>query len=162
MKPKSQVPVTREGGAPSRFGAFPLFSFHREIDRLFDDFFHGFGGARAMSAPGGMMPSVNVSETDSEIELTAELPGMEEKDVEVSLADNILTIRGEKKEEKEEKEKDYHLVERSFGSFSRSFEMPAGVDPSAVKATIDKGVLTVRFPKPAKAEGKKIEVKAAA
>jgi HSP20 family protein len=87
---------------------------------------------------------------------------MEEKDVEVTLADNILTIRGEKKAEKEEKEKDYRLVERSFGSFSRSFEVPAGVDPSAIKATIDKGVLTVKFPKPAKADEKKIPVKAAA
>jgi HSP20 family protein len=105
---------------------------------------------------------MNVSETDGEIEFTAELPGMEEKDVEVTLADNILTIRGEKKAEKEEKEQDYRLVERSFGSFSRSFEVPRGVEPSAIKATIDKGVLTVKFPKPAQAEAKKIDVKAAA
>jgi HSP20 family protein len=87
---------------------------------------------------------------------------MEAKDVEVTLADNILTVRGEKKAEKEEKEKDYRLVERSFGSFSRSFEVPAGVEPSAIAARIDKGVLTVKFPKPAQAEARKIDVKAAA
>jgi HSP20 family protein len=105
---------------------------------------------------------MNVSETDGEIEFTAELPGMDAKDIEVTLSDNILTIRGEKKSEKEEKEKDYHLVERSFGSFSRSFELPGGAAPSAIKATMDKGVLTVKFPKPAQPEAKKIEIKAAA
>jgi HSP20 family protein len=161
MKTKSEVPVTRESGAPGQVGHFPLFSLHREIDRLFDDFSQGFGRFSGFKS-GGMVPSMNISETDGEIEFTAELPGMEEKDVEVTLADNILTIRGEKKAEKDEKKKDYRLVERSYGSFSRSFEVPAGVDPSAIKATIDKGVLTVSFPKPAKANEKKIKVQAAA
>lgn len=160
MKSKSVVPVSRERVVPSLFGA-PLSSLQQEIDRLFDNFSRGFGALPAFKT-GDLVPSMNVGETDGEIEFTAELPGLEEKDVEVTLADNILTIRGEKKAEKEEKKKDYHLVERSFGSFSRSFEVPAGVEPSAIKASIDKGVLTVKFPKPAEAPAKKIEVKAAA
>lgn len=162
MATKSQVPVTREGGAMSRFGSFsPLFSLQREIDRLFEDFTGGFGRLPGFKA-GELMPNMNVSETDGEIEFTAELPGLEEKDVEVTLSDNVLTIRGEKKAEKEEKDKNYRLVERSYGSFSRSFEIPAGVDHSAIKATIEKGVLTVRLPKPAQATPKKIQVNAAA
>jgi HSP20 family protein len=105
---------------------------------------------------------ISREETDKEIEITAELPGLEEKDVQVNLADNVLTIRGEKKAEKEEKEKNYHMIERSYGSFSRSIELPAGIDPNAVKATIDKGVLKVTVPKPAAAVAKKIDVKSAA
>jgi HSP20 family protein len=155
------VPVTRERGFFPTLGSFPLASLHREIDRLFNDFSQEFGRFPTLRS-GGMMPCTNVCESDGEIEFTAELPGMEEKDVEVTLSDNVLTIRGEKKAEKEEKEKDYRLVERTFGSFSRSFEVPPGIDPSAVKATIDKGVLTVKFPKPAQPAAKKIAVKAAA
>jgi len=103
-----------------------------------------------------------VTESDKEIEITAELPGLEEKDVQVNLSDNVLTIRGEKKAEKEQKEKDYHLIERNYGSFARSLDLPAGIDPDSVKATIDKGVLKVTVPKPAPAVAKKIDVKSAA
>jgi HSP20 family protein len=78
-----------------------------------------------------LMPSMDVTETDKEIEITAELPGLEEKDVQINLSDNLLTIRGEKKAEKEQKEKDYRLVERSYGSFSRTLELPDGVDPQS-------------------------------
>lgn len=162
MTSKSTVPVTKERKSISPWPTTPsLSSLQREIDRLFADFSRGFGSFTGFKS-GGLVPSMNVSETDGEIEFTAELPGMEAKDIEVTLSDNILTIRGEKKSEKEEKEKDYHLVERSFGSFSRSFEVPSGAAPSAIKATMDKGVLTVKFPKPAQPEAKKIEIKAAA
>ena len=105
---------------------------------------------------------MDVTETDKEIEITAELPGLEEKDVQVNLADNVLTIRGEKKAEKEEKDKNYRLVERSYGSFVRSLQLPDGVNANAIKASIDKGVLKVTVPKPAPAQAKKIDVKAAA
>jgi HSP20 family protein len=153
---KPNVPVTSERGLFPRFEGFPLGSLQREIDRLFADFAgRGITGLRS----GEMMPRMNISETDKEYEFTAELPGLEEKDVEVTLSDDTLTIRGEKKVEKEEKQKDYRLVERSYGSFSRSFTVPAGVDPSKIAATIDKGVLTVKFPKPARAAAKKISVK---
>ena len=89
---------------------------------------------------------MNVSETDGEIAYTAELPGLEAKDVDVTLADNVLTIRGEKSAEKEESGKNYRIVECSYGSFSRSFEVPAGADPSKIEAAIDKGVLTSKAP----------------
>lgn len=94
--------------------------------------------------------------------MTAELPGLEEKDVNINVADNILTIRGEKKVEKEEKDKEYRLIERGYGSFSRLIDLPAGVDPDKIKATIANGVLKVSVLKPAAAVVKKIEVKAAA
>ena len=116
MRTKSQVPVTRESGTMPRLGTFPLFSLQREIDRLFDNFAQSFGRFPGYGS-GELVPSMNVRETDAEVEFTAE-----EKDVEMTLADNVLTIRGEKKAEKEEKKKDYRLVERSFGSFSRSFD----------------------------------------
>ena len=107
------------------------------------------------------MPAIDVTETDGQIEITAELPGLEEKDVQVNVADNVLTIRGEKKAEKEDKQKDYHVVERSYGSFYRAFELPAGVDADKIKADISKGVLKVTVPKPAPKQAKKIDVKAA-
>jgi HSP20 family protein len=139
----------------------PFMSLQREIDRLFDDFTRGFP---AFSTGGGneMLPSVDVTETDKQIEITAELPGLEEKDVQVNFADNVLTIRGEKKAEKEEKDKTFRLVERSYGSFVRSLQLPDGVDANTIKASIDKGVLKVTVPKPAPAQVKKIDVKAAA
>lgn len=105
---------------------------------------------------------MDVAETDKAIELTAELPGLQEKDVDINLADNVLTIKGEKKSEREEKDKNYRLVERNYGSFFRSFELPARVRGDAIQACIAKGVLTVRIPKPEPSVTKKIEVKTAA
>jgi HSP20 family protein len=160
MNLKSLIPVGRQreiGRAEN-----PFFSLHREIDRLFDEFTHGLPSFGTFGESMKMLPTMDVSETDKEIEITAELPGLEQKDVQVNLADNILTIRGEKKAEKEEKDKNYRLIERSYGSFERSLELPANVDADAVKATIDKGVLKVVVPKPAPAQSKKVEVKAAA
>jgi HSP20 family protein len=108
------------------------------------------------------MPSMDVSETDKEIEITTELPGLEENDIQLNVADNVLTIRGEKKNEREESKKDYHLVERSYGSFVRSVQLPDGVNADNIKAVMSKGVLKVTVPKPAPAQSKKIDIKAAA
>jgi HSP20 family protein len=105
---------------------------------------------------------MDVTETDKEIEISAELPGLEEKDVQVNFADNVLTIKGEKKAEKEQKDKNYRLYERSYGSFERTLELPAGIDPEAIKASLSNGVLKVTVPKPTPAQVKKVEVKAAA
>jgi HSP20 family protein len=116
-------------------------------------------------------PAVDVSESEKAYEITAELPGMDEKNIEVKLADGGLTIKGEKQEDKEEKkekekekEKEYYLHERRFGSFERCFRVPEGVDTSKIEATFKKGVLTVTLPKSPEAQKaeKKIEVKAAA
>ena len=158
MNLKSLFPEGRDRGVAAP--ANPFMSLQREIDRLFDDFTHGFptfGNGKA-----DLLPSMDVTETDKEIEITAELPGLEEKDVQINVADNLLTIRGEKKAEKEETEKNYRLIERNYGSFERTLELPEGVKPDAIKATISKGVLKVTVPKPAPAQAKKIEVKAAA
>ena len=158
MNLKSLIPVGRDRGIAAP--ANPFMSLQREIDRLFDDFtcgFPAFGNGKS-----DLLPSMDVTETDKQIEITAELPGLEEKDVQINVADNLLTIRGEKKAEKEEKDKDYRLIERSYGSFERTLELPDGVNADAIQASIAKGVLTVTVPKPAPAQSKKIDVKAAA
>jgi len=158
MNLTSLIPVGRERGTVSQ----PFLSLQREIDRLFDDFTRGFP-TLSMMPPGGMlMPVTDVTETDKEIEISAELPGLEDKDVQINLSDNVLTIKGEKKAEKERKEIDFRMVERSYGAFERTIELPEGVNPDSIKATIAKGVLTVTVPKPAPAQAKTIEVKPAA
>ena len=159
MNFRSLMPVGRDRNVARSDN--PFMSLQREIDRLFDDFTRGLP-AFTSGTTAELMPSMDVTETDKQIEITAELPGLEEKDVQVNLADNVLTIRGEKKAEKEEKDKNYRLVERSYGSFVRSLQLPDGVDANAIKASIDKGVLKVTVPKPAPAQAKKIDVKAAA
>ena len=158
MNLKSLLPIGRDRSVARSDN--PFISLQREIDRLFDDFTSGFPAIGNGKAE--MLPSMDVSETDKEIEITAELPGLEEKDVQINIADNLLSIRGEKIAEKEEKDKNYRLVERSYGSFERTLELPKGVDADAIQANIAKGVLKVTIPKPAPAQTKKIEVKAAA
>jgi HSP20 family protein len=157
MNLKSLIPV---GRSRMVVGSEPFGSLQREINRLFEDFasgFPSFGGATR-----DVMPTMDVAETDKQIEITVELPGLEEQDVQLNLSDNTLTIRGEKRAEREQKEKDYHLVERSYGSFSRTLELPARVNADDIKASISKGVLSVTVPKPAPAQVKKIQIKAAA
>ncbi|WP_454617113.1 Hsp20/alpha crystallin family protein [Bradyrhizobium cenepequi] len=154
---KPTVPVTTDRNVARR-EANPFAFLQQEIDRLFDGFSRNFP---AFTAAGRTLPSMDVSETDKAIEITAELPGLEQKDVELNLTDNLLTIRGEKKNEREEKNKDYHLVERSFGSFARSVELPAGVKAEDISAEISKGVLKVTVRKPAPKQSKQIEIKTA-
>ena len=152
----------------------PFESLRGEIDRLFDNFGQGFWRpfGRSLFAAGprfrheltlGTMPAVDVVESEKAYEVTAELPGMDEKNVEVKVVNGDLTIKGEKQKEKEEKKKDYYLHERSFGSFERSFGIPEGVDTDKIEAGFKKGVLTVTLPKKPEAQkpAKKIEVKAA-
>jgi HSP20 family protein len=140
-----------------------LFSqLHRDIDRLFDEVWHGFG-APGFAASGGnrLTPRIDLAETEKEIEVTAELPGLDEKDVEVTLADGLLTIKGEKKSERTEEGKDVYVSERSYGSFQRVVQLPQGVDVDKVTADFSKGVLTVRVPKlpELQANSKKIEIR---
>jgi HSP20 family protein len=138
----------------------PFGSLRRDMERAFEDFSRDFGWGPPAAAGAGMAPRVDVSETETELKVEAELPGVEEKDVEVVLSDGRLTIKGEKKQEKEEKKKDYHMVERSYGSFARSIVLPFEADPNQVKASFAKGVLTVTVPKPpeVKAKEKKIAI----
>jgi HSP20 family protein len=141
----------------------PFQAFRRDFDRMVDDMFRGArwpGGLPGAPAPGVDL-RLDVSETDNEIKVRAELPGVEEKDVEVMLADDVLTIKGEKRVEDERKDENHHVVERSYGSFARSLRLPAGIDPGQVKAAFDKGVLLVTLPKPVEAQqrARKIEIK---
>lgn len=152
---KKDVPVRRESDHP-----FALL--RKEFDDLFDNFFRSFDMQPFEGRIGAFSPKVDVTENEKEFRVSAELPGMEDKDIDVSLQNDMLTIRGEKKEEKEEKGKDYYRMERSFGSFSRSIPLPVEVETDKVDAKFKKGVLTITLPKTAKAvsETKKIAVKA--
>lgn len=126
----------------------PLFSLHREVNRLFDDVFRGFGvPALAGAGRGVLAPSVELAETDKEIRVTAELPGLDDKDVEVIVEEGVLTLRGEKKSEVEDKDRGYS--ERSYGRFERRIGLPRGIEQDKTSATFKNGVLTVTVPKAA-------------
>ncbi len=159
MNLKSLIPIGRDRDVVRRGLTEPFTTLQREVDQLFEDFTRGWP---AFGSTSELMPSMDVTETEKDIEITAELPGLQEKDVQVNIADDVLTIKGEKKAEKEENDKNYRMVERSYGSFSRTLQLPSGIDPDAIKASIDKGILKVTIPKPAAAQVKKVEVKAAA
>lgn len=144
-----------------------FMELRRQMDRLFDSFTGGLH-LPAMGAPfdlpamrGGAVPvRFDVSEGDDAIEVSAELPGLDEKDVEVVLENGVLTVKGEKKAESEKKEKDYYLAERSYGAFRRSFRLPDTVDEDKINADFDKGVLKLVLPKlaAAKRKAKKIPI----
>ena len=173
----TKLPVkTEEKGTASALRPWrPFNSLRREIDQLFDEFdggvwrwpfrrsFFDLEPFRRIEAVFGAAPAVDVTETDKAYEIAAELPGMSDKNVEVKLADGVLTIKGEKQEEKEEKKKDYYLNERNFGSFQRAFQVPDGVDVDNIEASFKNGVLMVTLPKSAQTQktAKKIDVKAA-
>ena len=151
--------------------ASPFLNLREDVDRLFDSFFLTPLSRRLLDMDpfhrrgmltGEVTPRMDVVETEATIEVTAELPGIAEKDIDISVGEGVVTIRGEKKMERDEKKGDYHLSERSFGSFARSFRLPENVDEDAIEASFDKGILTMTLPKKEKSlpERKKIEVKA--
>lgn len=141
----------RPGGG--MFPGDPFLSLHREMNRLFDDVFRGASlpaatGSQGQGDVGNFInASMNVSETDKEIRITAELPGVSEQDIDVSLDDDVLTIRGEKKFERKDNKENFHFVERSYGTFQRSLRLPYAVDAEQVQASFENGVLTVMLPK---------------
>lgn len=171
----TKLPVKTEGKVetPTTGGAwYPFESLRREVDRIFEDFDANFRRGpfrrsvfdyapfgRAVTRRGS--PAVDITEKDGEYEIAAELPGLDEKDIEVKFANGGLTIRGEKKEEKIEKRKGYHLSERRYGTFERFFAVPDGVDADKIAAKFSKGILTVTLPKTAEAQKqeKKIAIK---
>ena len=146
------LPKRREAGYQ------PLMSLKDEMDRLFEDFF----GANFLAAPwmGEWIPALDISETQNQVVVRAEVPGINPKDIDISLSGDVLTLKGEKKAEREEKGKNYHLVERSYGSFSRSLRLPAAVDADKIEATYKDGILIIACPKKEKVKPKVIEVKA--
>ena len=143
------------------------------MDRLFDRFAGGFGfpslrrmfdmepAGRPASSFTFSVPAIDMSEDEKAYKISAELPGLDAKDVDVSVSGNMLVLKGEKRQEREEKDKNYYLSERAFGSFQRSFELPASIDRDKVAADFSKGVLTITLPKTPEAQKqqKKIEVK---
>lgn len=146
---------------------FPLTALQRRMNRMFDDFFGDFSDLPAgpLSAltrhTGAFVPRMDVSETDKDITITAELAGMDEKDVEVTMTDDVLTIKGEKKTEHEEKDQRRFVSERSYGTFSRSIVVPDNVETDSIDASFKKGILTVKLNKIPVEEpkAKKIEIK---
>jgi HSP20 family protein len=166
------VPITRAAGekpetamVPAEPGWEPFLSLRREIDRLFDDMtwrpsrlFEMRPWTRVPT-----LPAADIVEKDGDFVMTLDVPGMDEKDIEVKLSDDAVTIRGEKTEEKEEEKEDYRLSERRHGSFVRTFSLPDSVDADKISATYGKGVVKLVMPKTdsAKRKQRKIEVKAA-
>jgi HSP20 family protein len=129
----------------------------RDMDRLWDSFFER--GVRRTDEEGEWLPSLDVAETKNDVVVKAEIPGMDPKDIDISLTDGLLTIKGEKKEEREEKEKDYHLVERSYGTFTRWIRLPKEVQRDKINASYKNGVPTVTLPKSEEAKKKEIKIK---
>ena len=147
-------------------------SLRQQMDRLFDDFSSGsplasFGRGfetdpwrNFQGALGMAYPAIDTTETDKEYRLTAELPGMTDKDVDVTIANGVLTIKGEKKEESERRDEGYYMSERRYGSFQRALRLPDGIDDSKITADLANGVLTVKLPKAEKAaKHRKVEIK---
>jgi HSP20 family protein len=169
----TKLPVKNEESKTERPTEWrPFESLRREVEHLFDDFQLGawrspFG--RTLFEPfrrgemGWKTPAVDVVEKEKAYEITAELPGMDESNIDVKFSDGTLTIKGEKREEKEEKKKDFYLSERRYGSFQRSFSVPDGVDGDKIEAGFKNGVLTVTLPKTPEAQKseKKIAIKKA-
>lgn len=148
----------------------PMLQIHRDIDHLFDQFFQGWGMPRTggfghlsdLAGESLLKPKVDLSGADQEYQLTVEIPGVSEKDVSVDISNNVMTIKGEKKLEKEEKEKNYYRIERSYGSFQRVLSLPEDVDQDGIKASFNNGVLTITMPRKAlpKGEVKQVEITA--
>ena len=136
---------------PARTYADPFTAFRAEMDRMFHNFLQN--PAFSMPLPfagagnGLVMPSADMKEGETEYTLTAELPGMAEENVDLSVSNGSITIKGEKTEEKKDEKENYHLTERRYGSFHRSFRLPDNVDEAKIKAAFEKGVLTVTMPK---------------
>lgn len=150
------VPVQRAAArAHDDVPASPIDRFHREVDRLFDQFFNGFvlkpfGSDRPLMpnlAENLLKPTLDLGATDKAYTVSVEIPGVDEKDIKLELADDILTIYGEKKQTSEEKGKNYYRMERSYGSFRRTLALPEDADQDDVSATFKKGVLTVTMPR---------------
>lgn len=151
-----RVPVRREAASAAETGpADSLVRFHREVDRLFEQAFRGFGpGLPSLDrlawpfADGGILkPTLDLGATANEYTVNVEIPGVNEKDIDMEIVNDTLTIRGEKRQENEHKERDYYRVERAYGSFQRVLSLPEDVDQDGVRAAFDKGVLKVTLPR---------------
>jgi len=160
MDIKNLIPFGKKNVAAGREEENPFAMMQREMNRIFDSFTRGWG-MDAFPTIASFTPRLDVTEDAKAFTVTAELPGMSDKDIDLFISGDTLTIKGEKKEEKEEKDKNYFYSERSYGSFNRSIPLPRQIDTDKVAASFKKGVLTITLPKTAAAmeELKKISVK---
>jgi len=165
MAAKTLTPETKKGKGLADTKAegypYPAFALLRDMNEMIDNFFRDFGMTPLRETSRVFNPSVDVRDTGGELTVTAELPGLGKEDVEVSLTRNSLTLKGEKKAEKEEKGKGLHIRERSFGSFARTITLPVEINVEKTKAAFKDGVLTITLPKTEQAlkETRKISVK---
>ncbi len=136
---------------------YPVLSLRDEVNRLFDDFFGG--GLLRTPLESEWLPALDVSETDTSVVVSAEVPGIAPKDIDILLTGDTLTIKGEKKQEEKKEEENYYRMERSYGSFQRVITLPSSVDPSKVTATHKDGVLTVTLEKKEESKPKSIDIK---
>jgi len=136
-----------------------FISVQRDINRLFDNFLRSGSPVEETMATSYFAPAVDIAEQENEYVVKVELPGVAKDEVKISVESNILTIKGEKKQEKEEKNKNFHRVERSYGSFQRSFTLPSTVKNDKIDAVFNNGILTITMPKSEEAKPKQIEVK---
>ncbi len=136
-----------------------LFGMQREINRLFEDVFQGGMQAEENAGVNFWTPAVDIAEQENEYTVKMDLPGVKKEDVKITLESNILTIRGEKKQEKESREGNYHRAERSYGCFQRSFTLPTTVKSDRIDALYKDGILTVTLPKDEEAKPRQIDVK---
>ena len=134
-----------------------MVTLREKMNRMFEDVFSGRTEDREIQA-GTWAPSVDIFETENELVLTAEIPGIDEKDVEIKVEDNTLSIRGERKFEKETKEENFHRIERSYGSFYRAFTLPSSVDPERIQAEQENGVLKISMPKRQELKPRKVKI----
>ena len=151
-----------QGGAVPQ-GNDPFSLLQREVNRAFDEVFRGFPAVgRGAAGLGGFAPSLDVRETEGGLEISAELPGMSEQDVELRLEGDLLTLAGEKKDERTQDQGGLHLTERSFGRFQRAFRLPYRPDPGQVRAQFDKGILRIALPRPPQQQqgGGRIQIQA--
>lgn len=166
MNVRALIPWGRNSTAPTTYrddDRNPFLSLHREVNRLFDDVFRDFDSRLpsfgSLSSFGGSWPNVEISETDKEFRVTAEIPGLDEKDVEVLLNDGVLTLKGEKQSETEDKDK--RFSERFYGQFERRIPLGVDIDEDKVEARFKNGLLQIVLPKSAKAQSqvKRIAIK---
>jgi len=137
----------------------PFREFEREMDEMFDRFFQDWPWPRLTGPARGWAPPIDMLDRKDEVILRADVPGLEQKDIEVSVEDGVLSIKGERKEEKEVKEEKYYACERWAGAFVRSVTLPPGLETEKIKAIFRNGVLEVHLPKSQEAKGKRIEIK---
>ncbi len=158
MTLKNLVPSFGKKKVPVRYEDDPFKALHGEMDRLVDNFFRGFDIEPFGGRLGTFSPGIEVTENEKEIKISVELPGMDEKDIDISLANDSLTISGEKKEEKESEGKEYYIKERSYGSFRRTVPLYTEIDNDKVEAHFKKGVLMITLPKSEKERERKKKI----